>query len=253
MAYAHIDDYYLEHFYLLTRNEIIVFCYLLKKRNSLTKQCNPKLSTIATETNLKAPRVSEAVKGLEAKSWVVWATSGDFIINEKVTQCVTSQVTNCVRKSYALRKKKLRNAEEKVTHCVTTFKRIGTDKEQTSEKRTQAITIAQNPKHFATAVGADEETTAEQIYREFFGGICLNPEQQKLFAQIKNFEIWEKVCQLWKDNGSRASMLGNMIDRYQKELKFIPKPMQRKYIGNNTIEIDWNDPLNPFLGKAVIE
>lgn len=67
MAHTHLDEYYLERLHLLTRNEIIVFCYLLKKRNSKSNQCNPRLTSIAFETHLKPPRVTEAVKGLEAK------------------------------------------------------------------------------------------------------------------------------------------------------------------------------------------
>jgi hypothetical protein len=62
------------------------------------------------------------------------------------------------------------------------------------------------------------ESPAEEIYREFFGGLVLRPEQHKLFPQIKNLAVWRRVCKLWRDNGSRASMLGNMVDRYENEL-----------------------------------
>lgn len=128
MAHARIDDYFIEHFYLLTRNEIIVYCYLVKSKNKESGQCNPKQKKIADDTGLKASRLSEAICGLEEKGWAIADETGNYFLPEKVTESVrkvtkfvskkvtnnVTKVTNNVTKSYEIRKKsyEIRNKDK---------------------------------------------------------------------------------------------------------------------------------------------
>lgn len=217
MAHAQIDEYYIPFLHLLTRNELVVFIYLLRKRNGQTKKCNPRLSTIAEETQLKAPRITEAVKGLEAKNWIVRLDSGDFIINEKLTQCVTTQVTNCVRKSYALRKSKLRIAEVEVTQCVSEIKGIEQTIEETrNETKERDNTISANAaaaKKTGRKKNADAKlkTRPDLSSDDFLALLKTLPEN----IGIDIDRLFGKMVKWCADNSETASRkrLLNWIDR----------------------------------------
>lgn len=200
MAFAQIDDYFLEKLHLLTRNEIVVYCFLVKSRNDKTKKCNPKQSTIAAETNLKTSRVSEAIKGLEAKGWAILDGYGEFILPEKVTQCVTTQVTNSVRKSYGKRNEKLRNAEVEVTQSVTEIKGIENTREKTNEN-------TREKKEAETA--PPPEANLESDFEIFEDGM---KARLKTPAQLPNETQWITVFDFWTANGYTTDNLLETFD-----------------------------------------
>ena len=223
MAFAQIDDYFLERLHLLTRNEIVVYCYLVKKRNGETKKCNPKQATIARETNLQTSRVSEAVKGLESKGWAIMNEYGEFHLPEKVTESVTTQVTNSVRKSYGKRKKKLRNAEVNVTQSVTEIKGIENTREKTIENTKEKRESSLNSTNAKTANDAPAldksflDNEFFQIYGEFYPNVALSPKKIKLLnSRIRDGTIFRQALRYWDDNDYRAESIGKICDKYDE-------------------------------------
>lgn len=79
-------------------------------------------------------------------------------------------------------------------------------------------------------------------------------------AGIKNLELWKNLLRLRK-----AGMTDSQFENFsyvQKSIAYalqdyqaqVSKPTKKsRYTPHGTIEIDWNDPRNPFLGLAVIE
>lgn len=229
MAYAQINQYFIERLHLLTRNEIVVFTYLLYKRNGNSLKCNPRLATIAAETNLTAPRITEAVRGLEAKNWIIWLDSGDFVFNEKVTESVTSQVTNSVRKSYGKRNLKLRNAEVEVTQSVSEIKGIEQTLEQTFEQCAFSADTQKIPEPVETenvrCKSADEAT---EIFAEVFNFV-LPIHTQTLLAdeRISAPELWRQIL---KD--AKAGMTAGQLQSANyvgKQVQYALKDYRRAF------------------------
>lgn len=238
MPHARIDDYYIERFHLLTRNEIIVYCYLRKKLNAKTGKCNPMQKTIAKGTNLSAPRVSESLRGLEEKCWAICDENGNFILPDKVTESVR-KVTQFVSP-------KLRNSEvevtqfvRKVTESVSESSEIrkslnkdlnkqGTDNKQTSEQR---------------GIVAENENRIVAIAEEVLE-LSLPPHIQNsiLSLEIKDFEKWRRCLinkkisldeSKWKAKVYRQKLVGWALEDYEKEAD-----NGEKYITNAQLEAE---------------
>lgn len=64
------------------------------------------------------------------------------------------------------------------------------------------------------------ETRAESIYREYFPDVRLAIGQADAFRLIEDLdeEVWRATCDLWKGNGYNARHVGNIADRYRREL-----------------------------------
>jgi hypothetical protein len=212
----------------LTRNEIIVFGYLLLCRNAKTGQCNPKLRTIATDTNLAPPRVTEAVKGLEKKQWIVWNGDGNFLLikaeekvtenvtfkpennSQKVTENVISQdkkVTENVTRSYGKRNSEVTENVTQVTENVTrSLKDLEQRKNKEEEQRREVVTRTTHAREaFSQFVSAQEiasQTFAnEQLFDDrfepFIAGLKL---RLKAKNQLPREAEWLKTFELWVVN-----------------------------------------------------
>lgn len=69
----------------LTKNEIIVLCYLYSCQNRRTKQCNPRQSEIASATGIHKSHVCRAMDGLHEKGWVCQQAGRQFTLTIPIT------------------------------------------------------------------------------------------------------------------------------------------------------------------------
>lgn len=160
------------------------------------------------------------------------------VVNQQLPSCssttrpVVNQQLDPLLDNNALKEKKNKEKEEERTHAETAAENKNLSQENHNALPTSSIPKKQN---WIGGMSADDaaayldrpqtsqdtnQTVAEIIYREFFPTIFLNPKQIELFGKIEQLEVWRNVCKLWLDNGSRASMLGNMIDRYTRDLEY---------------------------------
>lgn len=65
------------------------------------------------------------------------------------------------------------------------------------------------------------ETRAESIYREYFPDVRLAIGQADAFHLIDDLDeaMWRKTCGIWQGNGHNVRHVGNIVDRYKRELK----------------------------------
>jgi hypothetical protein len=68
-----------------------------------------------------------------------------------------------------------------------------------------------------------QESEAEQIYREIYGGIFLQVTQVQALSQIPNLQanVFRDVCRRWQANGYRSTSIGSIINAYENELQQI--------------------------------
>ncbi|MCI0659713.1 MAG: helix-turn-helix domain-containing protein [Acidobacteria bacterium] len=80
-SFAQIEIGLVCRFGELTKNEIVVLCYLFASRSNADnadKRCNPRRKTIAEDTKMDKRNVTRAVKGLMVKGWIAEDEHGNF-------------------------------------------------------------------------------------------------------------------------------------------------------------------------------
>lgn len=94
---------------------------------------------------------------------------------------------------------------------------------------------------------------AEAIYRDIFAEVELTDEQGEIFGEIENLnvEVWRKTCHIWKRNNHHAEHFGNLIDRYENELKR-QTPVETQFQPNGTPPVI-DCPLGCINGHIKIE
>jgi hypothetical protein len=92
-------------------------------------------------------------------------------------------------------------------------------------------------------VQTEPESEALKVYREFYPTLSLSPDQETdITRTAKDIAFWRRTCQLWKRNNSKGSNIGNLLDRYENDLK---KSKQQKQAETGI----FNHPVNPDRPK----
>lgn len=233
----------------LTKTEFGVITFLYACRNDDSKQCNPSQKYIVQQTGLAKPHVSTAIKTLSEKGWIIESAEGFVLIEnpvkvtksvtkvtkyvtQKVTESVT-EVTESVTKSY-----EIRNSHNKDWNIQET------DNEQSSAEAEQ-----QNAAHetiWDVWVEIDgKQGVLERAARGRLGKLIKKHGKERVATTLT--KLREKLAVIPDAYAYLTATLNNPEPELSRP--FSPP----RYIGNNTIEIDPRDPMNPYNRQAVFD
>jgi hypothetical protein len=90
--------------------------------------------------------------------------------------------------------------------------------ETTSEITTESKTTTAQTRARKVSSGASEHW-AIAMYNKRFGHQPPADSEGLIIEVVTNQEIWQNVLDIWKGNGHEQKLVGNLIDRYKREVK----------------------------------